>query len=144
MNENYDPTEALQLISKGESMLLEHGIIRTTKIVAEIGEYYAAKEYGLQLATNTVQKGYDLIDGDGIKYQVKCRRRFDNRYRKSRNIGLIRGLQKEGYDVAIIVEVGEQFELVQIFSISRSKIVENFGEKTNIAKLKDLADHPIK
>lgn len=144
MSDNYNPTEALKLISKGESMLLENGVIRTTKIVAEIGEYYAAKEYGLGFAENTVQKGYDLIDGNGVKYQVKCRRRFNNPYRKSRNTGLIKGLDKDGYDVAIIVEIGEQFELIQIFSISKKVIDKNFGKIAfNIPKLERLADNPI-
>lgn len=85
-----------------------------------------------------------MIDDRGTKHQVKCRRRFDNPMRKSYNPGLIGGLQKKGYDIAIIVEIGKDYELIDIFSISSEILFALELKKSfSLAQLKGLADEHI-
>jgi len=45
----------------------------TNNITGEAGEYVAAKFYNSELCSNN-QKGYDLIDSDGRRIQVKTRK----------------------------------------------------------------------
>jgi hypothetical protein len=129
-----------------EIELYKRKIIRSAKIVGDIGEYYAKEKYGLKDTDDKVEAGYDLVDEDGRKYQVKCRRIYDNPTRKTKNKELIQGLSKEKYDVAIIVKIGRNYNLEEIFSISRDKILpilEGTNKITTIIKLREIADNPI-
>ncbi len=50
------------------------GILRTQRdIQADYAEWLAAELFGLELATNTVQEGWDAKD-DTYTYQIKCRK----------------------------------------------------------------------
>jgi len=146
MNESQELQTVLKQLAKAEAKLYELGVIRSSKIVAELGEYYAMKEYGLQLAKNKIQKGYDLIDDLKVRYQVKCRRVYDNPSRSTKSKHLIKGLEKDGYDMAIIIEIGHDYDLIKIFSVSRKRIIEKFGKKMSnitVPKLEAIADKPI-
>jgi hypothetical protein len=51
------------------------GVLRTDREPgADFAEWWAARECGLQLVSNTVNKGYDAFDEEGRTYQVKSRR----------------------------------------------------------------------
>ena len=136
---NTQPNQRIQEIltemAKLERTLIDLQVIRSSKLVAELGEYYASQTYGLQYSQNKVQKGYDLIDSKGTRYQVKCRRIFDNPSRKSKSKHLIKGLEKEGYDIAIIVEIGRDYELTDIFSVSKHVYYPHSGRIRRIQRV---------
>jgi len=54
--------------------LRQYGIIKTSSVVAGYGEYIAAKRLNLTLNKNPSQKGYDAVDKNNIKYQIKTRK----------------------------------------------------------------------
>ena len=138
--------EILAKMADLESELFDLKVIRSSKLVAEIGEFYASQAYGLQYTDNKVQKGYDLIGSEGTHYQVKCRRIFDNPTRKSKSKHLIKGLEKSGYDIAIIVEIGRDYKLTDMFTISRREILNYFRQNRKDPtgpELRSIADFPL-
>jgi hypothetical protein len=46
-------------------------LIRSSKYLGDIGEYLASKIYGIELADNQKNQGYDGIRKDGKRFQVK-------------------------------------------------------------------------
>jgi len=55
--------------------LKEAGIIRSSKVVADYGEYIASRKLNLSLVESSIQKDYDAFDKDNKKYQIKTKRR---------------------------------------------------------------------
>ena len=63
--------------------LIQENIIKSKRVVGDLGEYYAAKQLILTLNTNFSEKGYDAVDEDGETYEIKTRRVYDSERRKS-------------------------------------------------------------
>lgn len=54
--------------------LTKLGVIRTDgSVVGNYGEWLVAKKYNLKLVNNSVNKGFDGVDNQGKKYQIKTR-----------------------------------------------------------------------
>lgn len=65
-----------QLLKKYNNILKkleEGGVIRSSKIVSEYGEYIASKTLKLKLTESPIQKGYDATK-NGKKYEIKSRK----------------------------------------------------------------------
>lgn len=62
------------VLEKAQALAIEYYTItgKPLGITGEIGEYLAAKLLGLQLV-DARTAGYDAVDGDGRKIQIKCR-----------------------------------------------------------------------
>lgn len=63
--------------------LIQENIIKSKRVVGDLGEYYAAKQLSLTLNTNFSEKGYDAVDENGETYEIKTRRVYDSERRKS-------------------------------------------------------------
>jgi len=63
--------------------LIQENIIKSKRVVGDLGEYYAAKQLLLALNTNFSEKGYDAVDENGETYEIKTRRVYDSERRKS-------------------------------------------------------------
>ncbi|NJD28915.1 MAG: hypothetical protein FIA92_11535 [Chloroflexi bacterium] len=85
--------ELLAIYGQILTILRERGITRTEDSpVGGYAEYLASIAFGLELTTNSAI-GYDGIDAEGIRYQVKGRR--ITRWNPSRQVSAIRGLGDE-------------------------------------------------
>lgn len=51
--------------------LIRLGVVRSRRLVADLGEALAARFYGVPLAENTKEPGYDLVAPDGRLVQVR-------------------------------------------------------------------------
>ncbi len=69
--------------------LIRLGVIRSRRLVADLGEALAARYYGVQLAENTSQRGYNLVASDGRRVQVRALRNAPHYERGS--MGVIEG-----------------------------------------------------
>ena len=69
------------------------GIIRSRRIVGDLGEFYASQELNLTLNENKNEKGVDAIDKKGVKYEIKTRRVYESGRRtgKSRRLNNLVG-----------------------------------------------------
>ena len=71
----------------------------------DLAEYLFCAAFGWQQAANSV-KGYDALDGAGIRYQVKGRRIHQRN--KSRQLSAIRDL--DGFDVLAVVLFDDDYQ----------------------------------
>lgn len=73
--------------------LREVEIIRSRRIVGDIGEFYASEHLNLFLSDNKNQKGVDALDSKGNTYEIKTRRVYESGRRtgKSRRLNNLVG-----------------------------------------------------
>ena len=77
--------------------LRENEIIRSRRIVGDLGEFYASQYLNLFLNENKNEKGVDAFDKEGIKYEIKTRRIYESGRRtgKSRRLNNLVGKDSE-------------------------------------------------
>ncbi|MFC1993064.1 DUF6998 domain-containing protein [Chloroflexota bacterium] len=115
--------ELLQLYSGLMEKLRERNIIRSSNNpVADYAEKVAVEYLGLTRAAKEA-KGYDAIDSEEKRYQVKGRR--ITRHNKSRQLGVIRNLDEKLFDYVIAVLFNEDFTVSEIWEIPYRFIKEN-------------------
>jgi hypothetical protein len=61
--------------------LVSLGVVRSKRLVAGLGEEIAARYYGVALASNANEPGYDLVSPDGRLVQVRALRSEPHRER---------------------------------------------------------------
>lgn len=70
--QSISPQQALADLSQALMVLREAGIIRSTRFVGDIGEWYVATLFGGDLSSNQAQKGWDVLErSTGSRLQVK-------------------------------------------------------------------------
>lgn len=89
--------------------LQEAGIIRSRKVVGDIGEYYACEYLNLELCSNSNEKGFDAIGDNNSTYEIKTRRVYDSGRRIS-NVRRINNLSGKSADYLIVVTLNHAFE----------------------------------
>jgi len=114
--------ELLQLQSQVINELQRRKIVRTkNNPLGDYTEWLVAKGLGLELANNSAA-GYDGVDSEGIKIQVKGRRvTSDN---KSRQLGAIRKLEAKDFDQLAAVIFDENYEIIDALLIPHEVISE--------------------
>lgn len=90
--------ELLQRYSLVLEELGSRGILRTQNLLGDYTEWLVAHVLGLTLSTNSTA-GYDALDTEGIRYQIKGRRPSPKN--KSTQLSSIRGLDKRDFDYLI-------------------------------------------
>ena len=88
--------------------LIQENIIKSKRVVGDLGEHYASRKLNLILNTNKSEKGYDALDEYGETYEIKTRRVYDSERRKS-NSRRIRILGKTAKWL-IVVTLDKNFE----------------------------------
>ena len=88
--------------------LIQENIIKSKRVVGDLGEYYASKQLNLMLNFNNSEKGYDALDKNGETYEIKTRRVYNSERRKS-NSRRIRILGKTAKWL-IVVTLDKNFE----------------------------------
>lgn len=69
--------------AKAYEQLEKAGIIRSRRIVGDIGEFYACRRLNLEVSGNKNQKGFDAIDKEGRTFEIKTRRVYESGRRTS-------------------------------------------------------------
>jgi len=100
-------------------------VIKTKKVVSELGEYYASKVLKLNLKENPVKKGYDAIDKKGKRYQIKTRIKDKTAYTLT---GGFKNLDNKPFDYFLYVVLDTDFSLLLIYKIYPS-IVKKYLNK---------------
>jgi len=103
------PPELLSLFSMVLDELRERGVVRSTNNpVADYAEHLIAKALNLQLA-NKSTTGFDAIDAEGNKYEIKARRLTTQN--KSRQLSAIRGLDMDHFNYLAGVIFANDFKV---------------------------------
>lgn len=107
--------ELFKIYNKVIFELKELGVIRSkNNPVGDYGEFLAEKIFGLTRAAKD-SKGYDLIDNEGKKYQVKTRRPTPDN--PSRQLGGFRDLDENLFDSCLAIILSPEFEPKEIWEI---------------------------
>lgn len=115
--------------------LRRRGICRSENIpTGDLAEYLVCKALDLKLATNST-KGYDALDSDGLRYQIKGRR-VTNR-NPSRQLGAIREIDSGHFDFVVAVLFDAQFGIKSAFRFTAAgcRASAKFVERTNSYRL---------
>jgi hypothetical protein len=83
--------------------LRENEIIRSRRIVGDLGEFYACQHLNLTLNENKNEKGVDAIDKKGVRYEVKTRRVYESGRRKGKTRRLNNLVGKESKYLIVVV-----------------------------------------
>ncbi len=122
--------DLLKLQSDVIAELKSRGVLRTmNNPVGDYAEWLVASALGLKLAKNSAA-GHDAESEDGKKIQIKARR--VNPTNKSRQLGVIRNLDKGDFDELIAVIFSESYEVVEAVSIPHSVISEYSTHRSHV------------
>lgn len=96
--------------------LQSEGVIRSRRIVGDLGEFYASQELNLTLNENKNEKGVDAYDRNGIKYEIKTRRVYESGRRtgKSRRLNNLVGKDS---DFLVVVVLDRSFRCAGMWLI---------------------------
>ena len=125
--------------------LRENEIIRSRRIVGDLGEFYACQHLNLTLNENKNEKGVDAIDKKGVRYEVKTRRVYESGRRKGKTRRLNNLIGKES-KYLIVVVLDRSFKCAGMWKIpmknvynpksAHLQIVNTTPEVQNIVKCK--------
>ena len=91
--------------------LIRRKVIRSTNNpVADYAEFLVSKSLKLDLVEKSTT-GYDALDVDGVKYEIKSRRINSNN--KSRQLSAIRGLDKNKFDFLAGILFSKNFTVLK-------------------------------
>jgi hypothetical protein len=101
--------------------LQKNNIIRSRRIVGDIGEYYASKRLDLILSDNKNEKGIDAIHKNGLTFEIKTRRVYtsDRRISETRRLNNLVG---KSADYLIIVILDRHFKCSGMWLIPMANI----------------------
>ena len=120
---NMNDLELLQLYSHLMEELRERDIIRSSNNpVADYAEKVAVEWLKL-IRVDKEERGYDAIDSETKRYQIKGRR--ITRHNSSRQLGVIRNIEEKLFDFLIAVIFNEDFVVNEIWKIPYLFIKEN-------------------
>lgn len=104
-------------------MLRELDVIRSERLVGELGEWLAESIFGGQRAESSTQKGYDIINNDR-KVQVKTHAKGDGNNARWTEFKYQRG----EFDDFIIIVMTKEFRLKEVYHIPEEVVFERINE----------------
>lgn len=107
---------------------------RKLGITGEVGELLACYRLGLKLVLDSRSEGFDAIDKDGLKVQIKTRR--SESVGLPLDVGRMSSFSKHKFDYALLVLLDDKYRLCEIWRADYDKlypIIEN--EKRRNPKL---------
>lgn len=118
-----NPKQLLQLQADATNELRRRGIVRTqNNPLGDYTEWLVAQSLNLDLANNS-KAGYDAVDINGVKIQIKGRRITPKN--KSTQLSAIRNLQEKDFDELIAVIYDEHFNISEAVSIPHAVVTEH-------------------
>ena len=120
---NMDEQRLLELYSELMEELRDRELIRTSNNpVADYAEKIAVEYMGLTRVGKEV-RGYDAVDKNKKKYQIKGRR--TTRHNGSRQLGVIRNLDEKLFDYLVAVIFNEDFSVNEIWKAPYRFVKDN-------------------
>jgi hypothetical protein len=118
-------TKAINDFARSYNDLEICGVIRSRRIVGDIGEFYACRKLNLQIISNKNEKGIDARHSNGLTFEIKTRRV----YQSGRRIGEARRLNNldgKTADYLIVVALDRTFIcagmwIIPMYNISNPK-----------------------
>lgn len=128
----------LKIIAEALESLKAKKIIRTKNLVGDLGEYYCKEFFGFTLEENAVNKGFDAIDKEGKKVEIKTRRTPEG---KSKVI-----FRSFEFDYCVYVELNEFYEPIQFLKIEVNELVNNIErnyKRLSVSKIRKVKSETV-
>lgn len=106
----------LNEFAKTVEELKQQSITRSSRVVGDIGEFYASKRLDLNLSENKTEKGIDATNSDGLTFEIKTRRVYESGRRKSETRRL-NGLVGKSADFLVVVTLDRAFKCAGMWLI---------------------------
>lgn len=107
----YGTADILQLYSDALEELRRREILRSANNPSgDYGELLFSRAFGWQLQNNS-SSGHDATDGNGVRYQIKCRRITPRN--PSRQLSFIRNLPDNPFDILAGVLLDQNFKVLR-------------------------------
>ena len=116
--------------------LIQLGVVRSRRLVADIGEALASRFYGAPLVTNANEPGYDLAAPDGRLVQVRALRSEPHRERT------LMGVMKEPYDALFAVKLSVDYEPLRAIEVPRAVLEAHYPHGARTSWTKRLEHDP--
>lgn len=131
--------DGLESIEKG---LQEIGVIRSRRIVGDLGEWLSTQIFSLVLEKGQTNKGFDCIHpSTKERYQIKTARKANT------NLSPIRikkkSITNREFDWLVIIRLNDSFRIRELYKVSCETIESRFSLHTNglyIMSWKKMAD----
>ena len=124
----FDEAGLLRLYTEVLNQMKVREMIRSANAIpGDLGERFVKNRLGLELVPNSV-KGYDAIDAEGTKYQIKTRRITPQN--PSRQLGGFRDLDQRLFDYCIVVNLQEDFTPKELWQVPYEVIVKYARDTT--------------
>lgn len=107
------------------------GIIRSRRIVGDIGEFYACRRLNLTLSENRNEKGLDARHENGLTFEIKTRRVYESGRRISETRRL-NNLVGKNADFLIVVTIDRVFKCSGMWLIPMKNIENHKSAKLEI------------
>lgn len=101
--------------------LEENEIIRSRRIVGDIGEFYACRYLDIEMSKNRNEKGIDAKHKNGLTFEIKTRRVYESERRKS-NARRLNNLVGKCADYVIVVALDRAFRCIGMWLIPMKNI----------------------
>lgn len=125
--------EDLRLFDEAGQRLKDAGLLRSNNLVGDVGEWIAARYYGVELA-KTRTTGYDLITRDGRRVQVKTLR--DGNDGRRTEAGRVLG----PCDLVLLIRLAPDYTPVEALEFPFDVVRETYGSKPVRWSLRFAAD----
>lgn len=113
--------KALTDFANSFTALQENGIVRSRRIVGDIGEFYACKKLDLIISENQTEKGIDARHPNGLTFEVKTRWVYESDRRIS-EVRRLNNLVGKTADYLIVVTLDRCFECSGMWIIPMKNI----------------------
>lgn len=118
----YSTADILQLYAHALEELRRREVLRSSNNPSgDYGELLFSRAFGWQLQNNS-SSGYDATDGNGVRYQIKCRRITP--HNQSRQLSYIRNLPNTPFDMLAGVLLNQDFKVTRAALIPVAVIQE--------------------
>ena len=108
---------------EAKRMLRELDVIRSERLVGELGEWFAEAVFGGQRAKSTSEKGFDILN-QGRKVQVKNHAKGDGNNARWTEFKYQRG----EFDDFIIIVMSKELLLKEVYKIPENIVFERINE----------------
>lgn len=114
--------KAINAFAKAYNELETSGIIRSRRIVGDIGEFYACRRLDLIISDNKNEKGIDARDKNGTTFEIKTRRVYESGRRVSETRRL-NNLVGKSADYLIVVTLDRKFQCAGMWLIPMQNLI---------------------
>jgi len=116
--------------------LISLDVVRSRRLVGDLGEALAARFYGVTLASNANTPGYDLQTTDGRRVQVRTLR-SEPHYERT-----VMGAMKEPYDTLLAIKLSVDYEPLRAIEVPRAVLEHHYPHGARTSWTKRLENDP--